>query len=81
MGRKAPRKRLACRVKCRPTGASQAPVRLSALRHPSIGGAKRKFQNPGAKNAPREREAVAEAMAGLLARRSLGEGGKELFEK
>src|SRR5437016_11176966 len=32
-----------------PTGASQAPVRLSALRHPSLGAAKRKFQNPGAK--------------------------------
>src|SRR5205809_3527022 len=32
-----------------PTGVSQAPVRLSALRHPSLGQAKRKFQNPGAK--------------------------------
>ena len=56
-------------------GASQAPGlprhvqahgclastrRLSALRHPSIGGAKRKFQNPGAKNAPRERERLCE---------------------
>src|SRR5437660_5597615 len=42
-----------------PTGASQAPVRLSALRHPSLGEAKRKFQNPGAENAPRKRGGVA----------------------
>jgi hypothetical protein len=37
MGRKAPRKRLACRDTARPTGASQAPERLSALRPPSPG--------------------------------------------
>jgi hypothetical protein len=37
MGRKAPRKRLACRVMARKTGASHAPERLSALRPPSIG--------------------------------------------
>src|SRR5258707_9775539 len=39
-----------------PPGASQAPVRLSALRHPSIGVREAKKQNPGAENAPRERE-------------------------
>src|SRR6266487_5891865 len=38
MGRKAPRKRLACRVMARPTGASHAPERLSALRPPLNGG-------------------------------------------
>src|SRR5437588_11605439 len=42
-----------------PTGASQAPVRLPALRPPFIGVAKPKFQTPGAKNAPRERGGVA----------------------
>src|SRR6266702_5017194 len=42
-----------------PTGASQAPVRLSALRHPLIGASEAKKQNPGAKNAPRERGGVA----------------------
>src|SRR5437667_2803765 len=30
-----------------PTGASQAPVRLSALRHPSLGEAKREVSKPG----------------------------------
>src|SRR5262249_29411683 len=34
MGRKAPRKRLAYRVMIRPTGASHAPERFSALRPP-----------------------------------------------
>src|SRR5437764_13077120 len=38
-----------------PTGASQAPVRLSALRHPSLGGSEAKVSKPGRKNAPRER--------------------------
>ena len=35
-------RRLACRVKCRPNGCLASTRRLSALRHPSIGGAKRK---------------------------------------
>src|SRR5947209_20462276 len=39
-----------------PTGASQAPVRLSALRHPFAGVSEATKQNPGARNAPRERE-------------------------
>src|SRR5437870_6422765 len=48
-------RRLACRVTCRPNGCLASTRRLSALRHPSLGEAKRKFQNPGAENAPRER--------------------------
>src|SRR5438046_4531232 len=39
-----------------PTGASQAPVRLSALRPPLQGVREAAKQNPGAKNAPRERD-------------------------
>src|SRR5437588_508084 len=39
-----------------PPGASQAPVRLSALRPPLHGVREAKKQNPGAKNAPRERD-------------------------
>src|SRR5437667_11011389 len=46
---------LACRVTCRPNGCLASTRRLSALRHPLIGVEKPKFQNPGAKNAPRER--------------------------
>ncbi len=57
MGRKAPRRCLACRVKCRPTGV-RAPVRLSALRHPSIRVSEAEKQTPGAKNAPRERDGL-----------------------
>src|SRR5438876_6398389 len=34
-----------------PTGASQAPVRLSALRHPSLGQAKRSFKTRAQKRA------------------------------
>src|SRR6184192_304546 len=52
-------RRLACRVTCRPNGCLASTRRLSALRHPSIGVAKPKFQNPGAENAPRERRGVA----------------------
>ena len=47
MGRKAPRKRLACRVTCRPTGASQAPDdsrRSAAL---SFGVREAKVSKPG----------------------------------
>src|SRR5439155_19835809 len=46
-----------------PTGASQAPVRLSALRHPSLGAAKRKFQNPGAKTRRGNEEVLLGAKA------------------
>src|SRR5205809_3947193 len=42
-------RRLACRVTCRPNGCLASTRRLSALRHPSIGVAKPKFQTPGAK--------------------------------
>ena len=84
MGRKAPRKRLACRVISAFTrvltrygtqGASQAPglprhvqaprvplhpnvSRRSA--HPSFGVSEAKLQNPGRKNAPRERDGLFE---------------------
>ena len=44
-----------------PTGASQAPVvRLSALRYPFFRVREAKKQNPGAKNAPRERDGLCE---------------------
>src|SRR5262249_23550797 len=50
MGRKAPRKRLTCRVMACPTGVlSAAPERLSALRPPSFGVSEATMQNPGAK--------------------------------
>jgi hypothetical protein len=59
MGRKAPRKRLTRRVisaftrvfdaQACPTGVSQTPERLSALRSPSIRVSEAKMQNPGAK--------------------------------
>jgi hypothetical protein len=58
MGHKAPRKRLAYRVMIRPTGASHAPERLSALRPPLDSGERSKGANPGRKNAPRERGGV-----------------------
>src|SRR5262249_61817527 len=41
-----------------PTDASQAPERLSALRHPSIRVREAKKAKPGRKNAPRERRSV-----------------------
>jgi len=55
MGRKAPRKRLACRVMACPTGAA-APERLSALRPPLDSGERSKGAKPGRRRAPRERE-------------------------
>src|SRR6266516_3173193 len=55
MGRKAPRKRLTCRVTACPTGASHAPERLSALRPPLDWGERSQNANPGRKSAPRER--------------------------
>src|SRR5437016_12266922 len=55
-------RRLACRVTCRPNGCLASTRRLSALRHPSIGVAKPKLQNPGAKNARRERKRLCGKM-------------------
>jgi hypothetical protein len=56
MGRKAPRKRLACRVTCTPTGVSQTPERLSALRPPPQRGvSEAKRQSPDAAMRVRER--------------------------
>src|ERR1700752_2320476 len=57
MGRKAPRKRLACRVMCRPNGClAQHPNVSRRSAHPSIRVGEAKLQNPGRPNAPRERE-------------------------
>jgi hypothetical protein len=57
MGRKAPRKRLACRVMCRPKGCSAEHPNVSRRSaHPSIRVSEAKLQNPGRKTAPRERE-------------------------
>src|SRR5262249_48651918 len=46
---------LACPDSAGPTDASQASVRLSALRHPFMGLARSKNAKPGRKTAPRER--------------------------
>src|SRR5262249_56498957 len=48
-GRKAPRKRLARYVTACPTGVSQTPERLSALRPPLDGVSEAKKQRPGRK--------------------------------
>jgi hypothetical protein len=56
MGRKAPRFAW-------PTGASQAPVRLSALRHPSNSGERSEKTKPGRKNASRERDGMFEMVS------------------
>src|SRR5215510_7430979 len=69
MGRKAPRKRLACRVTSAFTRVfdarwqaqrvlSAAPERLSALRPPLDSGERSKVANPGRKSAPRERDGL-----------------------
>ena len=63
MGRKAPRKRLTCRVTACPTGASHAPERLSALRPPLDWGERSKDANPGRKSAPRERDGLFEIVS------------------
>ena len=61
MGRKAPRKRLACRVMCRPNGCSAEHPNVSRRSaHPSVGVSEAKVQAPGAKNAPRERDGLFE---------------------
>src|SRR5258708_35888775 len=71
MGRKAPRKRLAYRVMIRPTGASQAPERLSALRPPLDSGARSKVANPGRRHASRERDGLFEKGIGVRTRTAL----------
>ena len=53
-------RRLACRVKCRPTGASQAPDDSRRSATPRSGGREATKQNPGAENAPRERDLLFE---------------------
>src|SRR5262249_37660077 len=55
MGRKAPRKRLACRVMCTPNGCRCTRTFLGAP--PTlIRGERSKVANPGRRNAPRERD-------------------------
>src|SRR6266568_9043642 len=56
-------RRLACRVTARPTGA-RAPERYLGAPPPLIRVREAKKAKPGRKNAPRERPAVAKAMAG-----------------
>jgi hypothetical protein len=57
MGRKAPRKRLACRVMCTPNGCfARTRTFLGAPPTPRFGLVKQRFKAPGVKNAPRERE-------------------------
>src|SRR5262245_18696385 len=61
MGRKAPRKRLACPLMCTPLRVCRrAPERLSALRPPSLRVSEATVQTPGAENAPRERYGLFE---------------------
>src|SRR5439155_14090511 len=55
-------RRLACRVKACPTGA-RAPERYLGAPPPLIRVREAKKTKPGRKNAPRERPAVAKAMA------------------
>src|SRR6516164_9968136 len=64
MGRKAPRKRLACRVMCTPHGCSAEHPNVSRRSaHPSIRVGEATMQTPGAKNAPRERRGVVMSAA------------------
>src|SRR5262249_7259556 len=58
MGRQAPRKRLACRVMCRPHGCRSTRTFLGAPPTPRFGVSEAKLQTPGAKNSPRERRGV-----------------------
>src|SRR5205809_6225794 len=57
-------RRLACRVTCRPNGCLASTRTSLGAPPPLIGGSEAKVSNPGAENAPRERPAVAKAMAG-----------------
>ena len=62
-GRKAPHKRLACPNT--PNGCFASTRRsFGAPPTPLIPGARSNRQTPGAKNAPREREAVAKVLVG-----------------
>src|SRR5262249_28615613 len=59
MGRKAPRKRLVCRVTCTPTGVPPSTrTFLGAPPTPRFGVGEARMQAPGAENAPREREGL-----------------------
>jgi hypothetical protein len=59
MGRKAPRKRLTCRVMARPTGAlAQHPNVSRRSAHPSTGVSEAKSQSPDAAMRARERDDV-----------------------
>src|SRR6516225_10724713 len=58
MGRKAPRKRLACRVMCTAHGCRCTRTFLGAPPTPRFGVSEAKLQTPGAKNAPRERDGL-----------------------
>src|SRR6266436_7679310 len=61
MGRKAPRKAPGLPRNVQAHGCLASTRRLSALRHPlRLGGSEATKQNPGAKNAPREREGLFE---------------------
>src|SRR5262245_48424293 len=69
MGRKAPRKRLACRVMCTPHGCSAEHPNVSRRSaHPSFRVSEAKVQTPGAKNAPRERGGVVRCQVFQLVR-------------
>src|SRR6516225_11588399 len=57
MGRKAPRKRLACRVMCTPNGClAQHPNVSRRSAHPSFRVSEATMHTPGAENASRERD-------------------------
>jgi len=79
MGRKAPRKRLACRVMARPTGASHAPERLSALRPPLDSGERSNDAKPRAQKTRRGNEmGCLTSWAGLNAMLSSSWGARML---
>src|SRR5262249_53854756 len=67
MGRKAPRKRLACRVMCRPHGCSAEHPNVSRRSaHPSIRVGEAKVANPGRRHAPRERDGLFDIVSWKL---------------
>ena len=74
----APHKRLACRVKARPTGAShEHPYVSRCSAHPSFWVSEAKKQNPGAKTRRGNEEVLFEAKAfswSFRPRRDSGEG-------
>jgi hypothetical protein len=74
MGRKAPRKRLTCRVMARPTGALAPHPNVSRRSaHPSFGLAKQRCKNPGAKTRRGNEEVLCDANAFSLSFRGAGE--------